>query len=61
MLWPLSGPPGLPVGFPLLWHSFLFTVEYLSSFSTFAIYLLEQTRQSLMTDTGTQDVNTRHL
>ena len=27
MLWPVSGPPGLPVGFLLLRYSVLFTVE----------------------------------
>ena len=30
MLWLLSAPPGLPVGFLLLWYSVLFTVESLS-------------------------------
>ena len=30
MLWLLSGPPGLPVGFLLLRYSVLFTVESLS-------------------------------
>ena len=30
MLWLLSGPLGLPVGFLMLWYSVLFTVESLS-------------------------------
>ena len=38
MLWLLSGPPGLPVGFLVLRYSFLCTVE--SLFLPFLLYLI---------------------
>ena len=34
-VWLLSGPPGLPVGFLLLWYSVLCTVGSLSCFISF--------------------------
>ena len=42
MLWLLSGPPGLPVGFLLLRYSVLFTVESfaLSPFLYLDLYVL---------------------
>ena len=39
MLWLLSGPPGLPVGFVLLRYSVLFTVESLVLLSHFYILI----------------------